>query len=79
MHPAESPKRELLNLNSSNFLRGLYDHLGDDRQDRTLDLLRYGRLSLVQKQERHLHAFNERLEQLRLPLILPDSVVPKKK
>jgi hypothetical protein len=67
------------NLNSSNFLRGLYDHLGDDRQDRTLDLLRYGRLSLVQKQEQHLHAFNERLEQLRLPLILPDSVVPKKK
>lgn len=58
------------NLNSSNFLGGLYEHLDDqEKQKRTLDLLRYGRLSAVQQQEEHLKAFNQRMEQLGLPLI----------
>ncbi len=59
------------NLNSSNFLGGLYDCLGDDqeKQYRTLDLLQYGRLSSVQRREEHMKAFNERYRQLGLPLI----------
>ena len=59
------------NLNSSNFLGGLYDCLGDDQEkrDRTLDLLHYGRLSSVQQREEHVRAFNERYRQLGLPFI----------
>jgi hypothetical protein len=64
------------NLNSSNFLRGLYKNLGDEiagKSERTLDLLRFGHLSDVQRQERHIEAFNDRLEQLGLPLMWNDS------
>lgn len=62
------------NLNSSNFLRGLYDNLGDtgEREERTLHLLNYGKPSSIQQQEHHVRAFNRslhdlQLEQLRLP------------
>lgn len=62
------------NLNSSNFLGGLYESLGtaQERQERTLDLLRYGHLSGVQKREEHMRAFNERARQLGLSLVWPE-------
>src|SRR5204862_120950 len=51
------------NLNSSNFLQGLYSRLGAQqaKRDRTLDLLKYGRLSSVQGHD--AEEFNNRLEQ----------------
>ncbi|MSP12339.1 MAG: hypothetical protein EXR62_05205 [Chloroflexi bacterium] len=63
------------NLNSSNFLGGLYDQLGEkqEKEKRTLDLLKYGRLSSVQKQQKHLKNFNERIHQLGLPFIWPNE------
>lgn len=54
------------NLNSSNFLQGLYSHLGTARtkQTRTLDLLEHGRLSDVQGSDHMLAEFNKRRRQL---------------
>lgn len=55
------------NLNSSNFLAGLYKQLDNaEKQKRTLNLLHYGRLSPVQEKERS--EFNRRMVQLRLPV-----------
>lgn len=55
------------NLNSSNFLQSLYTVLesqkGSDK--RTLDLLKYGKLSEVQKREKE--SFDERYVQLSIP------------
>lgn len=55
------------NLNSSNFLQGLYSNLGDEnnREGRTLDLIKYGRLSTVQELE--MPNFQNRFIQLQLP------------
>jgi len=62
------------NLNSSDFLKSLYDSFEDnrDKEKRTLDLFKYGRLSNVQ--ELSIGYFNERLKQLKLPLFqLPED------
>lgn len=55
------------NLNTSNFLSGLYGALGnaEARQLRTLDLLQIGRLSQIQIKS--LPDFNKRLQMLGLP------------
>jgi hypothetical protein len=57
------------NLNSSNFLVRLIKQLGNttERRGRVVDLLHYGRLSRVQEQRKS--DFNDRLSQLKLPLI----------
>jgi hypothetical protein len=54
------------NLNSSNFLQGLYSHLGTARtkKTRTLDLLEHGRLSDVQGSDRMLAEFDKKRRQL---------------
>jgi len=59
------------NLNSSRFLQTLYAALGDEhnREDRTLDLLKYGRLSTVQQRERR--DFKRAITQLQLPFEWP--------
>lgn len=56
------------NLNSSNFLKGLYSHLGSSRakSQRTLDLLQHGRLSDVQGDQATLQEFNNRKKELGL-------------
>jgi hypothetical protein len=61
------------NLNSSNFLGGLLNKLNDGNRKKNgvLDLLQYGRLSAVQQD--HKAEFNQRLQQLELPLLPPSS------
>ena len=62
------------NLNSSDFLQGLYGRLGngEEKRKRTLDLLQYGQLSSVQLKQEHVEAFNKHIKQLGLPLIWSD-------
>jgi hypothetical protein len=56
------------NLNSSNFLQGLYQKLGTKavRRERTLDLFQFGRLSAVQDNTATATAFNKRMDELGL-------------
>jgi DNA repair exonuclease SbcCD ATPase subunit len=60
------------NLNSSNFLGGLFNQLNDGKNKKgsVLDLLQYGQLTSVQR--KHAKEFNIRLKQLDLPLIQLD-------
>jgi uncharacterized membrane protein len=60
------------NLNSSNFLQALYTSFSDNtsRENRTLDLLQYGKLSAVQKRERD--DFEKRFKQLQLNFNMPE-------
>ena len=56
------------NLNSSNFLQSLYAAMDDEKSagKRTLDLLKYGKLTNVQNREKQ--EFDQRYSQLLMPL-----------